>query len=61
MFKVVAKKIILTTDLDLIKDGVQSIDNEFLEISLMRLMFLSSMFQSNNPVLRHQERSYNES
>jgi hypothetical protein len=29
--KVVAKKIILTTDLDLIKDGVQSIDNEFLE------------------------------
>jgi hypothetical protein len=27
----VAKKIILTTDLDLIKDGVQSIDNEFLE------------------------------
>jgi hypothetical protein len=26
-----AKKIILTTDLDLIKDGVQSIDNEFLE------------------------------
>jgi hypothetical protein len=29
MSKVVAKKIILTTDLDLIKDGVQSIDNEF--------------------------------
>jgi hypothetical protein len=26
-----AKKIILTTDVDLIKDGVQSIDNEFLE------------------------------
>ncbi len=30
-FKVDAKKIILTTDQDLIKDGVQSIDDEFLE------------------------------
>jgi hypothetical protein len=30
-FKVDAKKIILTTDIDLIKDGVQAIDNKFLE------------------------------
>jgi hypothetical protein len=30
-FKVDAKKIILTTDQDLIKDGVQTIDDEFLE------------------------------
>jgi hypothetical protein len=51
------QKIILTTDLDLIKDGVQSIDNEFLEWFVknqvvMRLMFLK-VFQvnQNNPVL----------
>ena len=30
-FKVDAKKIILTTDIDLIKDGVQAIDDKFLE------------------------------
>lgn len=30
-FKDVAKKIIITTDQDLIKDGIQSIDDEFLE------------------------------
>tara|TARA_R110000868_G_scaffold24475_3_gene96584 strand:- start:1264 stop:2019 length:756 start_codon:yes stop_codon:yes gene_type:complete len=30
-FKVDAKKIILTTDQDLIKDGIQAIDDEFLE------------------------------
>ena len=54
-----AKKIILTTDQDLIKDGVQSIDDEFLDWfvknpSCEEIEVLYDYFQvdQNNPVLR---------
>jgi hypothetical protein len=66
MSKSCCKKIILTTDLDLIKDGVQSIDNEFLEWFVKNPscdevdVFKVFQVNQNNPVLRHQERSYNE-
>lgn len=53
------KKIILTTDLDLIKDGVQPIDDEFLEWFIKNpnceeVEVLYDYFQvnQNNPVLR---------
>jgi hypothetical protein len=53
------KKIILTTDQDLIKDGVQAIDNEFLEWFVKNptceeVKFYKDLFQvnQNNPVLK---------
>jgi hypothetical protein len=54
------KKIILTTDLDLIKDGVQSIDDDFLEWFVKNpsetLVKLNAFYEG----VKCQERSYNE-
>ncbi len=53
------KKVILTTDQDLIKDGVQAIDDEFLEWfvknpSCEKVEIVKDLFQinQNNPVTR---------
>jgi hypothetical protein len=60
MSKSCCKKIILTTDLDLIKDGLQSIDDDFLEWFVKNpsetLVKLNAFYEG----VKCQERSYNE-
>ena len=62
------KKIILTTDQDLIKDGVQAIDDEFLEWfvknpsceEVMIDKFISGRYFCTNPIIPKEENIYDE-
>jgi hypothetical protein len=52
-FKVDAKKIILTTDQDLIKDGVQAINDEFLECLVEKLIIDKLIDVKNGHIFLH--------